>query len=196
MYQSFLNFLESYSAADLVVFVVALVAGIAWVYPRLLSGVKSIVTYFKNFFEEQQQRQANIEQLHKNTNDIQKMKIESEKAHLAIIQKSNEKDQEILESIQEIRASIEALNNNFESYKESQREIKEKEEIEKREDLRAELVDKYLIHKERGSITDMELDSFLSKEERYESYHGNSYVHDTIKPFILTLPVTNEIKTE
>ena len=81
--------------------------------------------------------------------------------------------------------------------KEKQKELKDLEQKEKREDLRAELVDKYLVYKERGSITDMELDNFLKKEERYESYKGNSYVHDTIKPFILTLRVVNEInKTE
>ena len=40
----------------------------------------------------------------------------------------------------------------------------------------------------------MELETFLKKEERYESLHGNSYVHDTIKPFVLSLKVINEIE--
>lgn len=197
MYQSILKFLEDYSAADLIVFVVALIGAVAWAYPRIVSGFKSVASYFKGCFEEQRQHQANIEQLQKNTNDIQKMKAESEKAHLRIIEDSNKKDQEILDAIQGIRNSVDVLNESFESYKEKQKELKDLEQKEKREDLRAELVDKYLVYKERGSITDMELDNFLKKEERYESYKGNSYVHDTIKPFILTLRVVNEInKTE
>lgn len=193
MYQSLLEFLEKYSAADLVVFCVAFVAAVTWFYPKIFKGAKSIIEYFRDYFDKQNAHKANIAELHKNTQDIKNLRVELQKSDKKIIEASEKKDQEILEAIEKIKESIDALTVNFETYKQHQRELKEQEDVEKREDLRDELVNKYLIYKSRGSITDMELETFLKKEERYEDLHGNSYVHDTIKPFVLSLKVINEI---
>lgn len=193
MYQSLLEFLKKYSAADLIVLCVALITAVMWIYPKIVTIIKNMKDYFKDYFDKQNKRKAEIDELHKNTEDIKILRVELQQSDKKILEASEKKDREILEAIEKMKESIDALNTNFETYKERQRERKEQEDIEKREDLRDELISKYLLYKSRGSITDMELETFLKKEERYEALHGNSYVHDTIKPFVLSLKVINEI---
>ena len=103
MYQSLLKFLERYSAADLLVFCVALISGVIWIYPKIIAIIKCITKYFKDYFERQNRRKAEIAELHKNTEDIQKLRIELQQSDKKIIEASEKKDREILEAIEKIK---------------------------------------------------------------------------------------------
>lgn len=193
MYESLIKFLENYKASELVIFIVALISGIAYLFTKLATMYKKVSEFFRQYFKREEEYQDNLNQLHANTAEIERLKQAYKEADEMIKQNSDERDREILDAINNLASSVQSLSDNFEEYKQKQEKKEEEEKEIEVEDLRGRLIDKYNQYKERGSITDMELQNVSKLFERYEKLNGNSYVHSHIKPFILALPVVNEI---